>query len=135
MRFLGYDLDDEPVHPGDVVTLTLHWQCLSEMHASYTVFTHLLNAQGDLVAQRDQVPGEGAFPTTGWRTGEVITDPYHILLPQDLSSGTYEVEIGMYDLATGMRLPLSEGGGPTPEGRLLLTESIQVAPQRCGEER
>jgi hypothetical protein len=135
VRFLGYDLDDEPVHPGDAVTLTLYWQCLSEMHASYTVFTHLLNAQGDLVAQRDQVPGEGAFPTTGWRTGEVITDPYHILLPQDLSSGTYHVGIGMYELATGMRLHLSEGGGPTLEDRLLLTESIQVAPQRYGEER
>ncbi len=104
VRLLGYDLDDEPVHPGAVVTLTLHWQSLDEMDTSYTVFAHMLDEQGALVAQRDQVPGEGAFPTTGWRPREVIIDQHRVLLPQDTPGGTYTFVIGMYDLETGLRL-------------------------------
>jgi len=114
-KLLGYDLDDEPVHPGAVVPLTLYWQCLGEMDTSYTVFAHLLNEHGDLVAQCDQVPGGGAFPTTGWLPGEVITDEYRVALPGDTPAGTYTFVIGMYDLRTGIRLTATDADGtPLP---------------------
>jgi len=120
-RFLGYDLGDEPVRPGETISLTLYWQCLNEMHTSYTVFTHLLGEQGDLVAQRDQVPGDGAFPTTGWRPGEVIADQYVLDVPLDAPSGNYTFSIGMYDLATGMRLAAVDVDG-TP----LVDNSVSI---------
>ena len=117
LKLLGYDLRvrDEPVHPGEVVALTLYWQCLSEMDTSYTVFAHLMNDQGDLVAQCDQVPGGGAFPTTGWLPREVITDEHHVALPQDTPGGNYTLVIGMYDLQTGIRLTAVDAHGtPLP---------------------
>ena len=115
VKLLGYDLDDEPVHPGAVVALTLYWQCLGEMDTSYTVFAHLLNEHGDLVAQCDQVPSGGAFPTTGWRPGEVITDQCQVPLPGDTPAGTYTFVIGMYDIETGLRLAAADAeGAPLP---------------------
>jgi hypothetical protein len=45
----------------------------------------------------------------------VITDEYHVALPQDTPGGTYTFVIGMYDLETGLRLAAMDAeGAPLP---------------------
>ncbi len=120
VAFLGYDLSPTAVLPGETIYLALYWQALGEMNVSYTVFTHLLDTTQHTWGQRDSVPGYGAFPTTSWMEGEVITDEYEIIVEPDAPPGEYVIEIGMYDASTGQRLSVLSHDQVVEEDRLLL---------------
>jgi hypothetical protein len=66
-----------------------------------TAFVHLLNADGEIVAQRDHIPADGTRPTTGWLPGEIVADSYRLPLPP---GGPYTLAVGLYDAASGMRI-------------------------------
>jgi hypothetical protein len=101
---LGADLAPDPVAPGGVLQVALYWQAVSDMDIAYTVFVHLLDASGEVVAGHDSQPVSGARPTTGWVPGEFVTDRHDLAVPADLPVGEYVVEVGMYD-AGASRLP------------------------------
>jgi hypothetical protein len=103
MELLGYDASVSGEGPG-TLQVVLYWRALSEMDISYTSFVHVLDAGGQVVSQVDHVPGGGAFPSTGWLPGEVISDQFSVALPG--SEAPAQVEIGVYDAATGERLPV-----------------------------
>jgi len=123
VAFLGYDLDEATVKPGGTLHLTLYWQSLAKMETSYTVFVHLLDAQNRTWGQRDNLPLKGTYPTTSWLPGEVVSDEYEIVVDAAATAGKYQIEVGMYDLATMLRLPAKdEQGNPLPSDRILLGE-------------
>jgi hypothetical protein len=127
VEFHGYSLKSAQVEPGGVVHLTLYWRARQHMTVSYTVFTHLLGKDGTIWGQRDNIPTQGTYPTTGWVEGEVITDEYEIAIQSDAPPGDYQIEVGMYDAATGQRLPVfDEGGTRLPGDRILLDRVITV---------
>ncbi len=126
IRFLGYDLGEEQVRPGETLHLTLYWQAVTEGDISYTVFTHLLDGNARLWGQKDNVPGGGALPTTGWVSQEVIVDQYQIPISADAPPGEYVVEIGMYQGATGQRLPILDEMGKALGDHLLLDTKISL---------
>jgi len=134
IKFLGYDLAGSkegvafPARPGDTLKLTLYWQALEATDLSYTVFAHLLGADGRLRAQQDNLPCHGACPTTSWVAGEVLTDEYAITIPADAAPGEYRLEIGLYDGATQQRLPVFDAQGQPAGDRLLLGQVVQVRP-------
>jgi hypothetical protein len=126
IRFLGYDLSHSPFKPGGKIYLTLYWQALDRIDEDYTVFTHLLDSEGQLRAQKDSPPVNGLLPTSGWEVGDIIQDRYIIPLGPELPPGKYQLEIGMYQLETGQRLKVRgslEGRGD----RILLSE-VEVVP-------
>jgi uncharacterized membrane protein len=119
-RLIGYDLVKRSVTPGQTLTLTLYWQGVTEMPISYKVFTHLVGPDGKLWGQHDQLPGEGAYPTTGWRPGEFLTDTLGIPVSEGAPAGTYTLIVGMYDPATGARLPARGSGTETGQDYAVL---------------
>ena len=104
-RLLGYDLNLDAQRN---VRLTLHWRALTVMNTSYTVFVHLLDANGKVVASGDAEPGNGEFPTTGWIENEYIADTHTFNIPDAVPAGAYQIEIGLYDPTTGTRLKTSK---------------------------
>ena len=127
VTLLGYDLPQTEVAPGGVVTLTLYWRCEAPLPASYTVFTHLLDPGGQVRGQVDSPPQGGAAPTTSWLVGEVIVDEYHIPFDGDAPAGVYHIEVGMYDPATVIRLPVfAADGSRLPDDRVLLENVVTV---------
>ena len=86
-----------PVQPGATVPVTVTWRAIQPMDTSYTGFVHLLDANGQIVAQDDHVPLQNQYPTTQWVNGEVVEDRYELRLPADLPPGEYALEIGLYD--------------------------------------
>ncbi len=120
VKFLGYRLSAEGVKAGETLHLTLYWQALAEMDTSYTVFTHLLDEDNHIWGQKDSVPGDGTLPTTGWLRGEVIADDYDIVIKPETPTGEYVLEIGMYEAATGERLPVVDERGDTLGDRIIL---------------
>jgi len=120
VQFLGYELDRQEVSAGGSLHLTLYWHALSEMDTSYSVFTHLIDAENYIWGQKDGIPGDGSLPTSSWLTGEYIIDEYEIPVRADAPAGEYLLEIGMYDLATMIRLPVFDTQGAGIGDRILL---------------
>ena len=83
--------------------VTLRWQALKKPARDYTVFIHVLDAHGGLVAQQDSPPRGGAYPTSLWDAGEVVDDPH----PLSFSAQPGQrLEIGLYTFPDLHRLPL-----------------------------
>ncbi len=118
----GYDLAETSVKPGSVLHLTLYWQALTTMKTSYTVFTHLLDGEGRIWGQKDSVPLQCTYPTTGWLPGEVIVDEYEIAVRPEAPPGEHVLEIGMYSAATWERLPVLDEEGQELDNRIFLTK-------------
>ena len=125
---VGYDLAvSSPVpHPSSTVTLTLYWRAEALMDVPYTVFVHLLDGEGRFRGQDDSPPGAGALPTTSWLPGEVLADEHRFQIAADAQPGPHLLEIGLYDPATGARLPLLDEQGNVIGDRVLLEETPVV---------
>ena len=117
IKLTGYDLEREP----DRAYLTLHWSCLAPMDRDYVVFVHLLAGEGSLVTQADGPPIGGDYPTSFWSPGDKIADQ-HVLNIKDLPPGTYGLQVGMYLLETGQRMPVTDSGGER-----LVSDAIPLA--------
>lgn len=111
--FLGYDVQPAALKAGDILYLQLHWRVTATPRTDWTVFTHLLQHDGNgpvtLIAGHDSRPGNGSLPTTRWQTGWRILDEYQIALPSDLAAGDYELAIGLYQ-PSGEQLPATGSG-------------------------
>lgn len=107
-RLGGYAVTPD-AQPGGEILLALRWESLRAVDQDFNVFVHLLNAQGEKVTQRDGQPVLWQRPTHTWQPGEEIVDRYGLLLPPDLPAGPYTLSVGLYDPATGARLPISAG--------------------------
>ena len=106
IELLGYDTARQP----GSLAVTLHWRVLQPPAEDYSVFVHLLDAEGQIVAQHDGQPQNGAYPTSVWDLGEVIADEHALDLPAKLPAGRYQLRVGWYLPGTGDRLPVVGGG-------------------------
>ncbi len=120
----GYTLGETTLRPGDIVAVTLFWQTAVPLQNRYKLFLHLLDDNGNLLSQRDSEPGGGLALTTTWPPGEVIVDNHGLLIPSDLPPGSYQLRLGLYDLANPTnRLPIITPDGTT-DAYLLTTITI-----------
>jgi hypothetical protein len=121
-RLVGLDLPQSQIEAGETLPLTLYWQAVAPLDRNWTVFVHLINSEGSIVSQQDQVPGQGQFPTTGWVAPEYLVDPYNLPIPADAPPGdeTYTLRIGLYDANDFSRLPVIEAGQATARDYIVL---------------
>ncbi|MGI6208938.1 MAG: hypothetical protein ACOYEW_12105 [Anaerolineae bacterium] len=88
------------------VLVELEWQAVHTPGKRYTVFVQLLGPDGRPVAQADYEPLGGLMPTDSWQPGQVVVDRYALPLPE---AGPVRMIAGLYDPATGARLPAAGG--------------------------
>jgi len=119
IALLGYTFVSTDVRSGGILQLTLFWRAEKPIERRYKVFVHLLDKDGRVIAQRDAEPGGDMKPTNTWQPGETVLDNYGVFVPLDTASGEHQVEIGMYRLGSGERLPITLDGQPAGD-RLLL---------------
>ena len=93
--------------PGESLMLRLFWRALVPALDDYTIFVHLIDASGQVVAQGDGPPVSGQYPTSAWTTGELIADDRQVSLPAALPPGEYQLLVGFYRPADGQRLPVT----------------------------
>jgi hypothetical protein len=127
VELVGYDLDRDQVEAGSAIVLTLVWRCTAEMDTAYTVFTHLLDAGGQVRGQQDNPPLGGSYPTTLWVPGEYVVDTYEIAVDAGAPPGGYAVEVGMYD-ANVQRLPVRDPTGAAGDRVLLGAIEVREPP-------
>jgi hypothetical protein len=119
----GWNVDTPTVAPGHPLTMALYWRALAETDADYHVFVHV--GADEPVAQSDEVPKRGEHPTYRWQVGEEIPDPHMLTIRADADLGLFPIRVGMYDSATGSRLPVSDAQG-NPLGNSLLLGWVRV---------
>jgi len=101
--------------------IELYWSAVATPELDYTVFVHLVDSDGRLVAQHDGHPLNGVYPTSWWTSGEIVGDSHTLPSPEDGDGVLY---VGMYDAQSGERLAVTDGGGhgqPNDMIRLLMT--------------
>ena len=128
IRLAGFRSNQSTLSPGDPLLLTLYWRAIGPMQKSYTVFMHLQNREGELIAQMDGLPAMAERPTTTWQAGDLIEDPREISIPTRTSSGRYLLSTGMYDPTSMDRLIAFDAAGERlPNDRIPLA-TIHVEP-------
>jgi hypothetical protein len=94
---------------GGWLNVLLRWGTSAPLEHDYTVFVHLLDANGALAAQHDGIPAASYAPTRTWQSGVLVEDRRSVQLPASLAPGEYQLLVGLYDPLTGQRLPLADG--------------------------
>jgi hypothetical protein len=113
-----------PVRAGRPLHIILRWGALASPRVSYTVFIHVLDADGRYVSGHDYTPLGGSCPTylwfPKWLRGQTFADPYRLVLPPDLPPGSYWLEVGMYGMTSLRRLPVVDSAGNLAGDRVIL---------------
>jgi len=93
IELLMYELEKDP----GALNVTLYWRPVEAQSQSYTVFTQLLDAEGQRLAGHDSLPANRTTPTDTWPVNTVQVDPHRIDLPSDLPQGEYTLIVGLYN--------------------------------------
>lgn len=121
VRLAGYTTVEE----GNTQTITFYWESLQPLDEDLTVFVHLLDENGNLVAQHDGPPLFGDAPTSNWETGMLIPDPHPLAL-SNIAPGTYTVTVGMYRRPSLERLPAFDVKGRRWQHDAIVLTTINV---------
>jgi hypothetical protein len=112
VRLTGYDLSVTE----NGYDLTLYWEPLSPPAEDFTLFLHLLNANGDIVSQADRPPTGGAYPTSWWALGEHIADRHSLLPAAEVTA----LKLGLYSPQSGQRLPVADSSLPVQDNGVII---------------
>ncbi|MCS7261240.1 MAG: hypothetical protein NZ765_10735, partial [Anaerolineae bacterium] len=109
---VGFDvrLDEALSASSPWLRVTVFWQATQQPRRDLTVFVHLYDAAGQLVASHDGPPVYGYLPTTRWPVDVIIPDRHDFPLPQNLPAGDYTLATGLYDPVSGARLAVTMDG-------------------------
>lgn len=102
--------DTAQVQPDATVTLRLNWQLDKPLNKNYSVFVHLVDESGVIVAQRDMHPGQGNLATSQLNAPRIWSDHYTLRISSlEFAPKTLHWRVGIYDAASGARLKTSRG--------------------------
>jgi len=131
VRLLGYTLGGGALRPGGALKLQMVWEIEQHTETAYKYFVHLLGTPNAGVsrvyAQQDDQPCEDSLPTTVWTASDLLTINVSLDLPADLPAGTYTLQTGWYDIATGARAPITLDDGPHDNDAAQL-QRVEVRP-------
>ncbi len=100
-----------PAVAGEPFRVTVAWTTAAWQNVGYTVFAHLVRpGEAAPLAQLDSPPQAGRYPTTIWDPGEVVSETLEIRMPPAAAGQPLCLRLGLYDPATLVRLPRSDGG-------------------------
>jgi 4-amino-4-deoxy-L-arabinose transferase-like glycosyltransferase len=97
------------------LSVDLQWLPQAPLPANYSVFVHVLDPAGKLVAQADGPPDGGQWPTQYWLPGIPVPDAHTVALPS--------LPPGLYRTDTGQRLSTSSNG---PEADSVLVGRLTI---------
>jgi hypothetical protein len=97
---MAYELPTTAIHPGERLPVKLYWQAIAPTPPGrdYTAYAHLLGRKLIPVGQADAYPGQGAYPTSLLRAGDVVVDEY--LVPVAISAtapSLLRVQAGVFE--------------------------------------
>lgn len=83
--------------------------------ADLALYTHVVNAAGTMVAQKDGMP----YPSARWEAGETMAAWFDVPL-DGVPAGRYELRSGMYARPSIQRVPMVDDNGQQRDGEFSL---------------
>jgi hypothetical protein len=102
-------LTAQAARTGSTLKLELVWQAQASSTAE--TFVHGLDCIGNLLGQADGAPLARMFPLWLWRAGEAVRDVRQIELANAPADGCAQIAVGLFDPASGARLPAADATG------------------------
>lgn len=96
IKFLGYDVLEEGEKKGHrILRITYYWECVERPASNYTVHMYLLDRDSKALLHREHKPAYGLYPTSEWKSGEIVKETHGILIPENLERDSYYVKASM----------------------------------------
>ncbi len=106
LQLVSYD-SPQRLEPGETLALTTYWTFTGYSPTSgaqdYSVFFHLLDQDGSIVAQSDGL----GLPSTAWRNGDLLVRRVTMPIPQDKDGARLTPTIGVYEPTSLQRARVS----------------------------
>ena len=83
----------------------------------YWCFTHIVDARGNVAGYLDHQILNGEPPTNLWRGGDVVIEKLVLQSSAFQSGESYRLRLGVFDLASGERLPISSCDFPLTDNQ------------------
>ncbi len=116
VRFRGHGIGADTFWPSRPIYLQLYWEALATPAQDYMIYVHLRDSAGTVVANWDGPVTHSQdgryYSTLLWDPGEFVRDERLLKFSSDTLPPVgedYTLHIGMYDLETGVRLPVTRG--------------------------
>lgn len=126
LELLGVAVNREEGVTNDDLVVQLLWRPLRPTDRSGKVFVHLLDAAEQLVAQHDDYPVYGAYPTMIWKPGTIVLDEHRLTFSKEGADEPYRLAIGVYDPVTLARWATTGADGK------LLKDGRAIVPLPAG---
>jgi len=110
IELVGLSVEPAKPKPGQEMTVTYWWRCIGESDVNWQVFVHF-----DVTGKRptrqglDHHPVRDLYQTTRWKPGQIIRDVQKVQLRNDYPGGEATFWVGLWDPATGKRMPVANG--------------------------
>jgi hypothetical protein len=119
----AFDIASTRVKRGETIVILLYWKASERVGKDYTVFAHLVDGHGNMVAGVDRQPRKGLAPTHQWIPNSLVGDSVVFPIADDVPVGQdYKMEIGLYDQTTMQRLQIVDAAGH------VITDHVTIAP-------
>ena len=109
-----HEIDD------NTLNLTLYWNSTEPPLVDGVIFIHIYDNTNNFILGHDSPPRQGTYPMTLWQPGEVIIDTHKIPI-SELNNAKYNLQIGIYDPTSGVRLNVVDNTGDN-----VLNNSLQI---------
>ncbi len=126
LRLSAFTVSSTDPACGDTLLLDFTLSTGRSVPDDLTMFTHLVPAEGPVLAGRDGQPGYGGAPTSTWAPGVIVIERRAISIPSDAAPGAYALTVGWLD-AAGRPVPGAGENGARTEATLATIE-IRCAP-------
>ena len=128
IELTGARLYPSTLRAGGPLCVELNWHTLKTLVDDYTVFIHLVDPNGQVVAQTDLQPQGGFAPTSQWAAESTQVDRHGLILADNLPAGDYTVRLGLYRSADQAPLRVTRGENLMPDAIGVNLATVKVAP-------
>ncbi len=104
VELVGYETGVRELERGSYFDVVLYWTLLQAVNFNYQVTLQLLNANGENVAQYDEIPLSEILPMTRWKLDELYREPLRVKIPPTLAPGEYRAIAKLYEPRSGQVL-------------------------------
>jgi len=93
---VGYDLEPDTPSPGEELRVALYWQVEEGLGEDYHSYVHLVDEEGNVLAQSDHQPGGAYYPTSLWQPEEMLLNEHVLSVPTNSANRRLRLRAGMY---------------------------------------
>lgn len=115
LRLIGIAHTPASLTPGEALRIQLAWRAEIAPEQPLSLFIHLLDAQGQLIAQSDQ-----PLTLQPLTAGSAWSSRIAVLVPASTPAGRYHTIAGVYNPASGQRLQQADGSDTIGLGSVTL---------------